>query len=300
MPKLKYRHSQKHYAKREGCSVRTIRNWQRAGAPLDQPDKLGIWLAARKHRPAGTQEKLDAAAAKERAVAMTDSSDLAVGAVEALRRLEQAEADAFAYLRKAIAIGDPAEIKFAREGWLKTGDSLRRYDLLVEQARRGAGQLIPKPDVERMLSQLAFWLRLIGQRLAAQFSFELKYRSVVSDSAFVQVAVTRLFREQILNSVVASATETNAHTLSLPEWAQRALLSDMPTSPETDLKFKARIKSLEALTAYSTALLISQATGKPMDRTFDDFFSASETTNEKETNESGNNEHEQKTSMPEA
>jgi hypothetical protein len=82
-----------------------------------------------------------------------------IGAVHALKRLETEESRQYTRLKKAEASGrDPFEIKVARDAWLKTSEGLRRFDILIEAARRETGELIPRRDVETWLANLASWL----------------------------------------------------------------------------------------------------------------------------------------------
>jgi hypothetical protein len=66
-----------------------------------------------------------------------------LGAASALKRLETSELQAFERLQGAFARGNPLEIREARENWLRISEALRKYDLLVEQSRRDAGELVP-------------------------------------------------------------------------------------------------------------------------------------------------------------
>jgi hypothetical protein len=75
-----------------------------------------------------------------------------VGAARALERLETEEARLFSGYETAKAGKDPLEVKVARDAWLKCSESLRKFDLLVEAARRESGETLPKADVERWLT----------------------------------------------------------------------------------------------------------------------------------------------------
>jgi serine/threonine protein phosphatase PrpC len=65
-------------------------------------------------------------------------------------------------------------MKEAREGWTKLCESLRKYELLVEQTRREAGELIPKVDMQAWIEIFYFWftmsLREQAQSLATALS----------------------------------------------------------------------------------------------------------------------------------
>jgi hypothetical protein len=118
------------------------------------------WLATRKNTPRGTADLLAMEKAKRRAAELAKSIEVRLpeGAQNALRRLEQAEASAYAALQTAMQSGDLVEIKAARDGWLRVGDALRKYDLAVEAIRRDAGELMPRKGLETMAHNLMFWI----------------------------------------------------------------------------------------------------------------------------------------------
>jgi hypothetical protein len=82
------------------------------------------------------------------------ASAVQIGAARALDRLEAEEAGLFAAYEKAKAGKDALEIKIARDAWLKTSESLRKFDLLVAAARREVGELVPRADVARWLENI--------------------------------------------------------------------------------------------------------------------------------------------------
>jgi hypothetical protein len=151
------------------CSERTARRWKAQGAPLSNPARLRVWLAGRKNLPQATRAKLAGEARTRRAhvAAEADIDASEIGAPAALRRLEASEATAYRLLQSGIAAGDPLEIKLARESWLKIGDSLRRYDLLVEKSRRDAGELVPRAEVETAVARFTNWFKLACVRTAS-------------------------------------------------------------------------------------------------------------------------------------
>src|SRR5262245_20658963 len=102
------------------CDPRSIRRWRKARAPLNSQKRMRTWLAGRKHLPPGTVALLDSLRASERAdTTPEDNKAQTEGAAGALRRLEQAEASAYASFKKATASGDDVAIKTSRENWLK-------------------------------------------------------------------------------------------------------------------------------------------------------------------------------------
>ena len=81
-----------------------------------------------------------------------------VGAASALERLEAEEASLFTAYEAAKTGGDALEIKIARDAWLKCSESLRKFDLLIEAARRETGELVPRAHVEALLENVGVLL----------------------------------------------------------------------------------------------------------------------------------------------
>jgi hypothetical protein len=104
------------------------------------------------------------------------------GAARALERLEAEEASLFMAYETAKADGDALEIKLARDAWLKTSESLRKFDLLIEAARREAGELVPRKDVETYLSNMGALLHFAFCRIFKGSDREHCWRIV--DDAF--------------------------------------------------------------------------------------------------------------------
>ncbi len=178
-------------------TTRTIRAWQRLGAPLNDAPKMRAWLAARKSIPPGTRSLLNQQAQELRvqdASAIPAGAPLPLGAAHALKRLEQAEADAFRALQQAQLTGDPYEVKTTREQWLRTSEALRRADLALEQDRRESGELLPRKNVEAALVYVAMFLRYSIRQTALQVADKvlaadgsISARRVIEDSLFAQL-----------------------------------------------------------------------------------------------------------------
>jgi hypothetical protein len=93
-----------------------------------------------------------------------------VGAASALERLEAEEAGLFAAYEKSKLGQDPLETKVARDAWLKTSESLRKFDLLIEAARRETGELVARADAERFLQNIGQLLHWALYRVAGMES----------------------------------------------------------------------------------------------------------------------------------
>jgi hypothetical protein len=150
-----------------GVDIRTIRNWRREGAPLEDEKRMRQWLASRKNIAPGVLRKIQPPAAKEEVVSVTATNG-DTGAGHALRRLELSELGAYERLQKALASNDPIAVREARESWLRISESLRRYDLMVEASRRSTAEQVPITQVKTFLRsflasmQIAFTLGAEG------------------------------------------------------------------------------------------------------------------------------------------
>ena len=207
------------------CSVRSVRRWRKQGAPLDDHAAMRKWLAGRKHLPPGTLALLEAATKADvaKAVGELSAPDTgAIGAPAALRRLEQFEANAFALLQTALKSGDPMAIRNARDTWLKAGDSLRRYDILVEQNRRTNDELVPRAEMERHVASFTHTLRLAGRRAASTIAPVIV--GLVNPHEIAEI-VTRSVWENVLSALAALSSSRCA--AQLPVWWVKAAAEDM-------------------------------------------------------------------------
>ena len=69
-----------------------------------------------------------------------------------MKRLETTELQAFERMQVALTRGNPLEIREARESWLKVSESLRKYDLMIEQNLRDAGELVPVSELQKFIN----------------------------------------------------------------------------------------------------------------------------------------------------
>lgn len=179
-------------ASRFRVTVRTARNWRLEGAPLHDLPALRSWLSGRKFL---TVEVPAPEAGTFRLPATMTPTDVELaGIAPALRRLERAEVAAYDCLQQAIASTDPLAIRAARDSWLKIGDSLRRYDANVEQARRDVGALRPTSELveamEMLLCGMTAGIEIGGGRLADEICL------MVGDTQH-RTAIAELLREKL-------------------------------------------------------------------------------------------------------
>ncbi|MFO1476130.1 MAG: hypothetical protein U1F98_05705 [Verrucomicrobiota bacterium] len=143
----------KSLAEIHGVTARTIRNWKAQGAPVNDPSALSAWLAGRRQPPRGSKPgSTFQALARDvlDAIPPAKQAKQATGAAAALRRLEQQEADDYSAYLRAVEGGDMLQARIAHDRWLKTAEALRRHDLAIEQARRDAGELVPRSEMLRL------------------------------------------------------------------------------------------------------------------------------------------------------
>lgn len=253
-------------AKTYRCDTRTIRRWLRQKAPFDKPAAMISWLAARKTLPSGTREWLEEQQAIKRVASMARVEGSGPpGAVAALRRLEAAEAKAHAYWTEALLAGDPSEVKLARESWLKIGDSLRRYDLIIEKTRRETGELVQRKTVEDALAWLGtFWAWSIQTQVDSIAS------SIVSKSdeiPFVRRLLIERFDDNFLTTVAALAAR---HGKLVPEWVGKSLAKHQTgTRRDVEAAVAGRVEALAelfSLTGEAALQAVRRAFGLPPTR----------------------------------
>ncbi len=133
-----------------------------------------------------------------------------IGAASALTRLEAEEADLFGTYATAKAGGDALEIKVARDAWLKCSESLRKFDLLVEAARKEVGELIPRVDVTR-------WLENVGSAL--YFALLSAVAAPLDDRSKVYKALDDAF----VSSIQMPGEKLHYTEEDVPQWCYQAL-----------------------------------------------------------------------------
>jgi hypothetical protein len=211
-----------HIADRWHCSVRSVFRWVKDGAPVNDDVAMRSWLTTRKNLPAGTVSVLEAESrAVKTAFELPAIDPNTIGAPAALKRLEQFEAAAFMLLQAALQGGDPVSIKSARDSWLKCGDSLRRYDLLVEQSRRTSDEMIRRSDAEAWVQSFVYYMRVAGRRSAEALA------PVVVGQGVIEIAesFTKVHWSNILTTVASLGSAKSQSRL--PDWWVKAATQEM-------------------------------------------------------------------------
>lgn len=142
-----YQHKQAHYADLYKRSTRSIQEYMRLQAPLDDPPAMELWLNVRSSKG----KPFELPQVDEGTVA-----DVPRGAPEALRRLAAKEAKAHVVLEQAEASGDPVQIEAAERSWYRACRELRYFDTSVEIARRDGEEMIPKAEAIDTLKKVCY------------------------------------------------------------------------------------------------------------------------------------------------
>jgi hypothetical protein len=222
---VKYAEPLTHYAKVYGKGIATIKRWSVAGAPLDNPDLMGEWMD-HKQRKGGPKsdsftdpyprvalpEEPEETPAGPFELDAVSYENLPKGAAQALKRLEETETKLYQRLENALAGGRSLAIAAAREDWLKCSESLRKYDLLVEQSRRDSGELIPRQDAEMAVLMAATWLRL---SVMGFISSDVPVLLGIKDAALM----AKRIESGISSALTVALANSQAASAQLPAWA---------------------------------------------------------------------------------
>lgn len=217
----RYKHHLAHYCSVYGKGIATIKRYSGAGAPLDNPDAMGDWIAAKRVKGGPKSHTPDTFAEDPypRPQPVDGAEDepqvfeeLKEGAAETLKRLEALEPMLYQRLQKAIRINNAEKIANARADWLPVSESLRKYDLLVEQSRRDSGDLIPRSQGEMAALMAATWLRLAWMTFVSSDASKLQ---AIEDTREWTAAAHEGMRSAILVALRNSAAAIG----ELPDWA---------------------------------------------------------------------------------
>ena len=149
------------------------------------------------------------------------------GAAAALRRQEEMELDLWNRLQHAME-HDPGQAKDLRDAWVKVGETLRKFDLMVEASRRDSGELISRAEWERMSRALVFWWIHAFRRASDDLCPHLVG---LADAAAAWKVLDAGFVDKFGEAFEFACKRESA--ISLPKWAVDAIESalDGPTMP---------------------------------------------------------------------
>jgi hypothetical protein len=140
--------------------------------------------------------------------------DATTGTPAALRRLEQAERDAYAGMQNALAAGDTSEGERRRKAWLETSEALRRADLSLEAARRDSGELVVRKDVEKAMWLLHFYLNAVWVQSAQRAMVDIRRTPGMGAQTIFDV----LDRNLRFGPVTSAAAGMAAADAKIPSW----------------------------------------------------------------------------------
>jgi len=235
--------SQREAAKALGTSVEALREARAAGCPGFLHGRIKIsdvrrWLIKQKSRrkPSGPAPLPDVAGDEK-------------GAVAALHRLETAEAAAYRAMTKATLGGNPDRIAGARRNWLSISESLRKFDLAIEDHRRKTGELVQRGDIERALSALGYCLHLASKQIIPQVTHEAR-------GAADEIAARGIIRR--CNYDVAVVSYSFLSALGVPGWMvdclSKTFTSHTTATPADIARYATIIKQgVDALAAQTIA-----------------------------------------------
>ena len=256
---MTYQLSKPQYAAIYGCSTRTIARYRAAKAPLDDPAAMmALWASNKLTPPSASQKGQDAiladyAAATGKPVRQTEEKppaskpgplpgffasafgsaataapgSMEEGAPAALRRLQTMEVDAKRTLQGIDQKAEPLTYKAALNNYLRISESLRKFDLLVEQNRRDAGELVPRGEAEIACELAAMWLRLAVRTFINNTVPKLK-------AATDEAVIVRLIEDGMGAAVEVNLRRAPNCQQPLPPWAMAAIRKgyDIPATAE--------------------------------------------------------------------
>ena len=148
--------TQKQYAEDWGVKLVTWNKWKEAGAPVGNEKKLAFWLRTKQRLNKRTREKMaevgvnTASKSKRKQVAKK---------IEAESKSAEDFRDHYkAQLDKCIQDpdGDPTEVKFWSELFLKQDESIRRSEIHAAKLGIDNGTTLPRAEVERILRAVLY------------------------------------------------------------------------------------------------------------------------------------------------
>jgi phage terminase Nu1 subunit (DNA packaging protein) len=214
--------------------IRTVRNWRRQGAPLDDGEQMKLWLASRKNIARGVLQKIALTAPKEVVSAGTNNGD--VGAAPALKRLEISELGAYERLETAIASNNPIAIRESRESWLRISESLRRYDLQIEQNRRIAGELVPVGEINKFIRSFITFMHVVLVTRAESFVNENLGRDELSMYSAVREMLDQALYIGALGYLRGGANNPDGRIVESAEKCIREAFVHFPAESKADLE----------------------------------------------------------------
>ena len=243
-----------------GVNVRTVRRWQKEGAPVVDVSAMADWCLNQKQLPASVTERLEAEGVAQvesvaedpeweeferhkaaRKAAGKTSSDGATNTLEEHR-------DFYAFkLAKAAKRGKKDQSLFFTEQVIRFSRAIREEKLLAEKLGIQSGEMIPREDCERWFRAWGFWTMRGVDTMLADMVPRITGLNPAIDHAAARFAVEPALLEARMLRPYVMATKVPSK-VALPAWLVAAVkdvvddyleggaeLFESEFSPATDL-----------------------------------------------------------------
>jgi hypothetical protein len=209
-----YQHPAKVYAERYDRSPRTIHEWAKRKAPLDNEQAMEAFMRELREARSGN---LDLSSVKLPEISEAVLHGVKLGVPEALKALGEAEARLRLQVVESEAGGDQTVIGVAYARWIKIADSLRRYDTAVAMDRRDSGQMVPKAEAEEAVRSSAVWIRQAVQRLASKLTPLYSNQGAAEQDVYVELMA-------LLSTFTAEALVQSQRSVTpVQDWARKII-----------------------------------------------------------------------------
>jgi hypothetical protein len=213
------------YAIRYRVSLRTVKRWAAKGAPLGDDPAMIEWARGQTNLPAGFLGWIDDQSPKKTAPAEGADNDWAE--FERLARTDDpkasmekiAKARDFASFKfeKASQVDARGDMKFFADLLAKMESCLHDAQLRAKKLGVDEGELLPRPEVERIAWALAYWtLRAVDQNLDALSSKLAALSPGLEAGPIRAVLEPELLSARFLTPYARAAKIQSGVTL--PEW----------------------------------------------------------------------------------
>ena len=173
-----------------------------------------------------------------------NNGDSDSGAAAALRRLELTELQSFRELQLAIKENNPIRVRQCHDIWLKCGEALRKYDLLVEATRRDAGALVPIDEVRSFVETFILFTAIALTFHAESLANELDGK----DARTIYAAIRNCFDATLVSTVFGYVKATKAPEY-LTKFAEEVMRARMAHYKSSGL-FEHTDKAVDALVQW--------------------------------------------------
>lgn len=199
---------------------RTVRNWRRAGAPLDDAPALAEWLRVHDRLPERAGRVGEPVDARIREALATDWSAVE-GADLAQRRgdLETWSALAAKKMRGALAAGANGEFTRWQKIYLAFHGAALQARLAQAKLGIDTGELVTRVECERILhaliNRLCLGIQQTRDKLAGRLT-NIPFETEIADALEPEL-ITRAILDPV------NAATAHAAAIGLPEWIPAAL-----------------------------------------------------------------------------